>query len=288
MHGQQRLSDYENHFSDFDFSDIVLLYNGREHCAPGQGNGPHVCDHYMFHLILSGKGSLTLDSRTYPLRAGQGFFITPGQLFRYQADEADPWEYIWFGMRGDSISRLLYNSWLVHAQPIYSSERWEILRGYMIASIDTICAGGLGATAGCHGLLYLSLAHLLDETSLFSASLLSENLTSIQIQYFYAAVGYIRSHISEHFTVRDIAAHLGLNRSYFSRLFSSVCGVSPAAFINKYRLDIAWHTIRYANLPIGQVAQSVGFEDPAYFTRCFARRYGHTPSQIRAIGGVKV
>lgn len=284
MRNEQNLSEFENHFSDFDFSSLSLMHNGHEQCASGTHKGPYVRDHYVFHLIVSGHGSLTIDKRTYPLQTGQGFFIAPGQLFKYQAAQDEPWEYLWFGFKGDSVRKLLYNSWLMHTQPIYTSGRWRELEAYMRESFSAVRAGGIAAAAKCHGLLCLSLAHLLEETTLFPLTETAGRLTSVHMQYIYEAIDYIRTHIERHFTTNDVAAHLGLNRSYFSRLFTQICGCPPSLFIGNYRLDLAWHMVRYADMPIHQVAQAVGFDDAAYFARCFAERYGQPPSQIRSAG----
>lgn len=284
MRNKQDLSEFENHFSDFDFSSLSLLHNGHEKCAAGKQKGPYVRDHYVFHLIVSGRGCLMVDHRTYPLRAGQGFFIAPGQLFQYQASQNDPWEYLWFGFKGDSVRKLLYNSWLMHTQPVYTSDRWHDLEGYMRESFTAVRIGGVAAAAKCHGLLYLSLAHLLEETTLFSATENVAQLTSVHMQYIYDAIDFIRTHIGQHFTTNDVAGHIGLNRSYFSRLFAQICGCPPSLFIGNYRLDLAWHMVRYSDMPIHQIAQAVGFDDAAYFARCFAERYGQAPSQLRRAG----
>lgn len=56
-------------------------------------------------------------------------------------------------------------------------------------------------------------------------------------------------------------------------------------YVLERRLDRAWHrlvTAEAANLTISAVAYEVGFGDLSYFNRCFRKRFGRSPSQIKA------
>lgn len=284
MREQLRLSDFENYFPNMPYSDITLLHNGHEQCAPGKTNGPFICDHYLFHLVVAGKGRLTLNKCSYSLEPSMGFLICPGQLYQYVADEQDPWEYLWMGFRGERVGVLLSNSRLIHTSPVYVSQEWKKIEGYMSESVAVARQGGSGSTVRCYGLLFLLLAQILEETSIFDEPLDITRLSNTQMQYVYEAIEYIRTHLSTNFTTRDVASALGLNRSYFSRLFTQLCGVTPSRFIMNYRLDIAWSMLRHSNTPIALIAQNVGFQDAAYLTYCFHERYGRSPSQVRAEG----
>jgi AraC-like DNA-binding protein len=260
------------------------LYNGREQCTPCKANGPHVCDCYLFHLIAAGKGTLHLNNRSYSLGAGQGFLIQPGQLFQYTADKEQPWEYLWFGFGGADVSALLYNSRLLHVNPIYESPDWQTLARYMNESLAAVADGGASASIFCHGMLCMLLAHLVQETPMFATPQDVAQFSSVQMRYMRDAVSYIRKNLSSSFTASDVSDALGLNRCYFSRLFTRLCGVSPSRFIANYRLDTAWHILRHSDTQIAEIAQSVGFQDAAYFTRRFQARYDVTPSKVRAEG----
>ncbi|MFX3985525.1 AraC family ligand binding domain-containing protein, partial [Streptococcus suis] len=57
---------------------------------------------YLFHYIISGSGTLyePCDERVYHLPAGQGFLISPDAIWSYEADDKDPWSYIWLEFDG--------------------------------------------------------------------------------------------------------------------------------------------------------------------------------------------
>ena len=92
-------------FPSMNFVDLGLYQFGKEDCEPAHSYGPAIRNHYLFHYILSGKGTLMWqdgkrrENKTV-LRAGQGFLISPGQITTYIADDRIPWEYCWLEFDG--------------------------------------------------------------------------------------------------------------------------------------------------------------------------------------------
>ena len=80
--------------------ELSIFNCGIERCAPGQTWGPGIRDHYLIHLVLSGKGVFEVGGRTWEVSPGDLFFARPSQLIRYTADEQQPWEYSWVGFNG--------------------------------------------------------------------------------------------------------------------------------------------------------------------------------------------
>ena len=81
-----------NIFPNENFIDLCMYQFGYEQCDPGHSFGPATRNHYLFHYILSGTGTLMADNakgdtQTYSVKSGQGFMIFPGQINTYIADE---------------------------------------------------------------------------------------------------------------------------------------------------------------------------------------------------------
>lgn len=66
-------------FQDERFVDLNLYQFGWEHCRPMHQFGPAVCNHFLFHYILSGTGKLETSGQTFFLKPGQGFLLCPGR-----------------------------------------------------------------------------------------------------------------------------------------------------------------------------------------------------------------
>ncbi|AZN37343.1 AraC family transcriptional regulator [Iodobacter ciconiae] len=70
---------------------------------------------------------------------------------------------------------------------------------------------------------------------------------------------------------------------HLAHRFQSEYGDSPQAFLWQLRLEVAASLLQWSpHLPIGQVADLVGFSSPATFSRAFGRSFGFTPSDLRA------
>ncbi|MFX5656368.1 helix-turn-helix transcriptional regulator, partial [Acinetobacter baumannii] len=84
-------------------------------------------------------------------------------------------------------------------------------------------------------------------------------------------------------SVETIAARHGISERYVRKLFEAD-GTSFSHFLQAQRLTRARRLLtdpRVAGRPIGMIAYDVGFGDLSYFNRCFRRRFGATPSDIR-------
>ncbi|MGD8497035.1 MAG: helix-turn-helix transcriptional regulator [Gemmatimonadales bacterium] len=82
-------------------------------------------------------------------------------------------------------------------------------------------------------------------------------------------------------SVDELADVVGLSRSQLHRLLVESVGESPGRMIRHARLERAAELLRATERPVSEIAASVGYGDPAHFTRSFKRRFGVTPSRFR-------
>lgn len=85
-------------------------------------------------------------------------------------------------------------------------------------------------------------------------------------------------------TIDDIMTDVGCSKSMLNKKMQSLVGESPGVFIRSFRLNLAKQIIiknrEHKVMNISQIAYEVGFSDPKYFTRCFNKYYGVTPSAM--------
>jgi AraC-like DNA-binding protein len=85
-------------------------------------------------------------------------------------------------------------------------------------------------------------------------------------------------------TLEQLAEVAGLSKYHFLRQFSQVVGMTPGAYLRTLRLCHAARKLRTTDMPILEVALSVGFADHPSFSRAFARYMGMTPSEYQRLG----
>ncbi|EPJ56078.1 MAG: hypothetical protein OFPI_01140 [Osedax symbiont Rs2] len=91
----------------------------------------------------------------------------------------------------------------------------------------------------------------------------------------------VADNIDSALTVPQLADFHGTSTAHFSRWFSRIVGVSPKKYISAKRIDAACKLLLLSSHKIEIIAYKCGFEDPLYFSKCFKKSIGLTPSDYR-------
>ena len=96
-----------------------------------------------------------------------------------------------------------------------------------------------------------------------------------------------QNYMNSEYGVTELTEQMGINRTLLSKKLNEETGMSPVQFIRRYRLDMARKLLESntANRNIAEIAFSVGFNDPKYFTRCFTKMFEVSPSAYGKNGG---
>lgn len=109
----------------------------------------------------------------------------------------------------------------------------------------------------------------------------SEILDSDQ-QMMMKLMDYLSSHIgNSELKIEELADAVNLSRSVFYSKLKAKVGMTPVEFLKHIRIQKAEELIVRSNESFSQIAYSVGFTDPKYFTKCFKKATGMTPSDYR-------
>ena len=270
-----------NIFPNENFIDLCMYQFGYEKCDPGHSFGPATRNHYLFHYVLSGTGTLMADdakgiTQTYSVKSGQGFMIFPGQINTYIADERLPWEYMWIEFDGLRIKEALGVTDLCKNAPVYHSHSKE-LREKLADEMLYIINHPNESSFHLIGHLYLFIDYLLQSaksTKLVSSGRMSD-------YYIKEAINYIEQNFQNNISIEDIAAVCGINRSHFGKIFRNSIGRSPQEFLMNYRMVKATELLKLTSLSIADISSAVGYENQLHFSRAFKNIYGISPREWR-------
>ncbi len=96
-------------------------------------------------------------------------------------------------------------------------------------------------------------------------------------------ISYITEHYSEPLSTEQMAKVCGFSESHFIKFFKSTIGITFTECLNSYRLSQASRfLLSNADEPIMDTARKCGFNSISYFNRVFKKKYGITPSALRA------
>ncbi|MGD8781185.1 MAG: tetratricopeptide repeat protein [Ignavibacteria bacterium] len=83
------------------------------------------------------------------------------------------------------------------------------------------------------------------------------------------------------FTASELAEKLSYSQRQLERLLKKITGLSPNAFIREIRLNKAYKMLEKRQFQtVLEVCYNVGFENPSYFSKKFAERFGKRPSEL--------
>lgn len=270
-----------NIFPNENFIDLGMFQCGREACTPCHSFGPVTRNHYLFHYVLSGTGTLMADdakgiTQTYSVRSGQGFLIFPEQITTYYADQHSPWEYSWIEFDGLRVKEALSLTDFSLNHPIYHPHSKD-LQEQMVKEMNYIISHPKESSFHLLGHLYLFFDYFIQSaksTRLTQSSKMSD-------YYIQEAIHYMEQNFQNDISIEEIAAVCGINRSYLGKIFRNSIGHSPQEFLINYRMVKATELLKLTTLSIADIGTAVGYGNPLHFSRAFKNIYGVSPREWR-------
>lgn len=268
-------------FPNENFVDLDLYQFGWEQCTPAHSFGPAARNHYLFHYVISGTGTLMADdskgvTQTYQIKSGQGFMLFPGQISTYVADKNLPWEYAWLEFDGLKVREMIEIAGITKDSPIYHANSKD-LRQNMMEEMLYIVKNADKSPLHLIGHLYL----FLDYMTRSAETMRLKRGGRLRDFYIKEALSFIEQNFQNDISVEDIAAFCGLNRSYFGKIFHDTIGKSPQEFLMSYRMQKATELLKLTQLSIGDIGNAVGYPNQLHFSRAFKNVYGVSPREWR-------
>ena len=84
-------------------------------------------------------------------------------------------------------------------------------------------------------------------------------------------------------TVESLAHEAGMSRSAFSARFTRLVGETALRYVTQWRMRLARIHLRETSEPLSVVAERVGYESEAAFSRAFKRAFGVPPGSVRRV-----
>jgi AraC family transcriptional regulator, transcriptional activator of pobA len=249
---------------------------------------PHKHDFYLTVLFTHGSGTHEIDFTSYPVTKGSVFFLIPGQVHRWTlSDDADGYiffhtkefydttcvnkritDFSFFSLAQQTPFIQLNEENLLQAEALFK----RILLQYQMPdsrhkyyTLGTLC-----------NLLYLDMEGL----QTFDTAV---NIT--QSTLYLHKITELRKLIDEnHIQLKypkEYAALLSISTKHLNRICNEMLGKPTGVLIAERLVLEAKRILTYSDKPIKQIAEDLGFDDPAYFIRFFKKHTGQTPAKFQ-------
>jgi len=82
-------------------------------------------------------------------------------------------------------------------------------------------------------------------------------------------------------TVEDMVSEMAYGRTVFFNKLKGLTGLAPIEFIRQVRIKRAAQLLKSGQYNVSQITYMVGMSDSRYFSKCFKKIYGVTPSEFK-------
>lgn len=270
---QKKSGFYYYHVNDTYYSNLTIYDCGYEKYSNQLKIVRNCFPYYLMHCVLTGSGILRFAKSEHIVRKGDIFIIPPETKVEYFQNISDPWSYIYINFSGTAATRF-YNEARFSVETLSYPYKKAQMEEDFIALVN--CQVNQKHTLNIYSLLYKIMAEIVDERQV-------HNPKHTQTKsYLATAISYIEKNYHDpEITLSKVSKMLHLNPCYFSRIFHSMTGSTFLKYLTLFRIRKASDLLVHSDLPINEIANTVGYTDPLYFTSVFKHYRLMSPSEYR-------
>ena len=254
----------------------ILLYTESESCFPENQKikvqGPYRRYNYYFVFITKGSAEYFIDNKPETVEEGQLLFVVPHQIFfTLKASEG----FKFYKLTLDEECLLLLRdtfSFLIHPlnSPVISldndTQKRTLKLMVLIRSMLKI-----KTLPNSLILSYLN-TFLMEIESSYVSRARQKIFTKPDLYKFFAFKTLVENEFTNNPSTMAMAKKMDISADSLNRTVKKFAGVSPKEFILRRIMLEAKRNLFYDNIPVKELAYSLGFSDPNYFSRLFREK----------------
>ena len=234
-------------------------------------------ENFLFYCV-DGHGSYQIDDQHYEVGPNEFFILPQNREHSYGSSPDHPWTIYWIHFGGESLNDLNETfAFQQHFKPIYIKNNGDIIPifnkiyktlelGY---SIDNLLFANM------------CLSHFL---TLFVYNSRHYAATSTdRLDCVDSAILFMQEHINENITLNELSSRYNYSVSRFSNLFKQKTGYAPIDYFVQMKMQKACQQLDFTDRSVKDIAFSMGFDDPYYFSKRFRTIIGMSPKKYRGL-----
>lgn len=242
----------------------------------------HQDDYYVFGLLTKGKACGIIDFKELHLNEGDVFVVQPGQVHRFVSSEnVEGWLMMADSRFVGNDEKCIFDNFSLVASSFRIDERIEAeLKGIALLLERRLNhTKGQMADAVVSHLTEAFVSVIAEKAQDFNFQKIPLNIRKIEIVLAFREM--LAKHLSTHRQPSFYASHLNISTVYLNEVIKKVTGMSTALYIKSEVVLQAKRILVNTSLSIKEIANCLGFDDYAYFSRLFTQMTGISPIQFR-------
>ena len=254
----------------------------------GTGAPAHTLAFHDIVLVTRGRGRFILDGEAIPVAPGTVLFSRPGEVRRWAVPGLDG-ACLFFAE--EFLAAVFHDARFLEQFPYFGPGRkspalllaageQRTFRRRFAAMQKEIAAQRADASHALRAVLYELLVLLGRWYAAAHGAPASPGGPGV-VERFR---GMVEREFASRHRVSEYATELGVSAGHLNALCRGQLRRSPSAWIHGRLALEARRLLVSSDLTVAQVADRLGFADPAYFARFFRRETGHPPAAFRRAG----
>ncbi len=219
-------------------------------------------DYFDLTFVLKGELEYTVNGRTVMIRENDAILLTPGTE-RSRTSGNSEVHYVSFNFRA-------YDDTVLPTKLFYRNVITNEIRSLASVFSEQHISAFYHSHEKIANILNCILFELIDALSLGSSD-----------KNVIAVLKYINENLTHRITISDISKAVHLSNDYVSHCFKRELGRSVMDYVNERRMLLARNMIKSGEVPLNDIADSLGYDSYSYFSRVFKRYFGVPPIRYR-------
>ncbi len=225
-------------------------------------------------LIEDGGGVVEFKHRRHSARKGSLIVLPPGCWHRYRPNAKTGWTTLWIGFNGDLASRLIGGAGFNPEGEVRNLSNDHAFHRLMLGTIADILENGRDNVYSAAARIPMLVAALVENAPPGRSQ---ANTSDLVIR----AQMHIREHAAETVDFKALAKSLGITYRAFRYLFTKETTLSPLQYQLEVRLARAKNLLKSSDMPIADIAKTLGFNSTWYFSHFMRNRLKTSPATYR-------
>ena len=228
---------------------------------------------YHFVYVVDGTMYFELQGRRMELGAGNLVFFRPGEAQVYGSYEGEAVSYYWAHFSGNCVESVLSDCGFLDKTRCFIDVDSGVCK-ILNMIIKEYTYGEYCYITKCNSLFIMALSEMARLTD--HAAKASE-----KYDVLLPALKAMEQNYSVWYKNEEYAQMCGISKYHFIHLFTECKGCSPSKYKSNLLMQKAAELIRISSVPMNEIADMLGFDDPLYFSKKFRAFYGMSPSEYR-------
>ena len=230
---------------------------------------------WQIGLIEKGRGVVEFKGGRHKVEAGSLIAFPPECWHRHKPDPKTGWTTYWIGFGGDLADRLIGIAGFSSDGDVISfKNNVPILQLFAATVTDLLANANRNPFSAAASIPMLAAA-------LLEAPKGNQTSNGTSTSAILKAQMHINEHLSETIDFEALAQKVGLTYRSFRYLFVKESGLSPLQYQLERRLARAKNLLASSDMPVRDIAETLGFNSTWYFTHFFQKHAKTSPAAYR-------